>query len=322
MYNEYKVKSMENKVISLNENSLIASNEVTPELFNSYINYLDVSEKTLSTYTRALKQFNYYLLENNIKKPSREDVINFREELKQTGHKPTTIQNYIIAIRLFFNWTSQYGYYPNITDHLKGAKISREHKKDYLTPTQIKEVLNSIDLTSKEGLRDYAIISLMVTGGLRTIEVVRANIGDFKPLGNDMVLYVQGKGREEKAEYIKIAKPVEKAIHEYLSTRKNKDNEMPLFVSISNNSSDKRLSTRSVSGIAKKYMVQSGYDSPRLTAHSLRHSAVTISLMANKDIREVQQFARHKNIATTLIYDHALEMAKNTCNEAIANKIF
>lgn len=312
---------MENEVIALEKNNLV-SQEITPDLFNSYIKYLDVSEKTLNTYTKALRQFNYYLLANGIKKPSREDVINFREELKESGHKPTTIQNYIIAIRLFFNWTSQYGYYPNITDHLKGAKISREHKKDYLTPAQIKEVLNSIDTTTKEGIRDYAIVSLMVTGGLRTIEVTRANIGDLKPLGNDIVLYVQGKGREEKAEYIKIAKPVEKALYRYLNTRENKDNDAPLFVSLSNNSTDKRLSTRSVSGIAKKYMVESGYNSPRLTAHSLRHSAVTISLMANKDIREVQQFARHKNIATTLIYDHALEMAKNTCNEAIASTIF
>lgn len=312
---------MENEVVEIKENSLV-SKEITPDLFNSYINYLDVSEKTLNTYTKALRQFNNYLLENGIKKPNREDVINFREQLKDTGHKPTTIQNYIIAIRLFFNWTSQYNYYPNITDHLKGAKISREHKKDYLTPGQIKEVLKSIDTSTKEGKRDYAIISLMVTGGLRTIEVTRANIEDFKPLGNDMILYVQGKGREEKAEYIKVAKPVEKAIMEYLSTRKNKECDAPLFTSLSHNSNEQRLSTRSVSGIAKKYMVLSGYDNPRLTAHSLRHSAVTISLMQNKDIREVQQFARHKNIATTMIYDHALEMAKNSCNEAIAKTIF
>lgn len=48
----------------------------------------------------------------------------------------------------------------------------------------------------------------MVTGGLRTIEVIKADIGDLKTVGAFTVLYVQGKGREEKTEYIKISAPV------------------------------------------------------------------------------------------------------------------
>lgn len=100
----------------------------------------------------------------------------------------------------------------------------------------------------------------MVTGGLRTIEVIRANIGDLRTLGENIVLYVQGKGREEKTEYIKIPEPVEKAIRVYLKTREKLDEKEPLFVSMSNNSKGQRLSTRSISGIVKKYLKQSGYN--------------------------------------------------------------
>ena len=105
--------------------------EINNKIFEAYINYLDVTPKTTETYTKALKQLFKYLQANNIKKPNRDNIIAFREELKETGHKPNTIQNYIIAVRLFFRWTAQTGLYPNIADHLKGAKINREHKKDY-----------------------------------------------------------------------------------------------------------------------------------------------------------------------------------------------
>lgn len=308
------------KVANISKNEVLTQ-ELNAEVFNSYINYLDVTPKTIETYTKALRQLFTFLQDRNIKQPTRDDIIAFRENLKETGHKPSTVQNYIIALRLFFRWTAQAGIYPNVADHLKGAKLNREHKKDYLAPKQIKQVLAEIDTTTLQGIRDYAIVALMVTGGLRTIEVVRANIEDLRTLGNDTVLYVQGKGREEKAEYIKIMPEVERAIRNYLKTR-TATPDAPLFASISNNSANKRMTTRSISGIAKKYMVKAGYNSPRLTAHSLRHSAVTISLMAGESLEEVQKFARHQNIATTMIYNHALDMAKNNCSKTIAKAIF
>ena len=162
----------------------------------------------------------------------------------------------------------------------------------------------------------------MITGGLRTIEVSRANIEDLRVVGEQTVLYVQGKGREEKTEYIKISQEVENAIRNYLKTRDNVSDQEPLFTSLSNNSRGKRLSTRSISGMVKDRLKEAGFNSERLTAHSLRHTAVTLSLLAGKDITEVQQFARHKNIATTMIYNHSLEQAKNSCSEAISKAIF
>lgn len=116
---------------------------------------------------------------------------------------------------------------------------------------------------------------------------------------------------------------VEKAIRTYLSSRKDdKSDTSPLFVSGSNNNNGKRLSSRSVSGIVKEYLIKAGYDTPRLTAHSMRHTAVTLSLLAGKDITEVQQFARHESINTTMIYNHALDKEKNGCSEAISSSIF
>ena len=294
---------------------------ITSDLFNSFISYIDASKKTIETYTRALRQFAKYLFKNEIKHPVRQDILNYRDELKET-RKPSTVQNYITTVRLFFQWTAQEGLYPNIADHIKGAKLDRQHKKDYLTSTQVKNILNNMELETIEDKRNYAMFLLMITGGLRTIEVSRANIEDLKTVCNNTVLYIQGKGHEEKADYIKLAPQVENAIRSYLKARRTCDITSPLFTSTSNNSKGNRLSTRTISGIVKKLFKNNGYNSERLTAHSTRHTAVTLALLGGQDIQSVQQFARHTNVATTLIYAHNLDKASNKCESVIANSIF
>ena len=99
------------------------------ELIDRFITFLDASPKTVQTYSRAIRQLLKYLAERGINRPTREDIISFREDLKRE-HKPSTVQNYIVAIRLLFQWLGQEGLYPDIAQHIKGAKITKEHKKD------------------------------------------------------------------------------------------------------------------------------------------------------------------------------------------------
>lgn len=301
--------------------AIVAQKTITEDLFTSFIEYLDASPKTVETYTRAVRQFFKYIYENGINQPTREDVIAYREYLKDT-HKPTTVQNYIVAVRLFFQWTEQKGLYPNVAEHIKGAKLDKNHKKDYLTSRQVKKVLETAREESLQGLRDYAILALMFTGGLRTIEVSRANVEDLRTAGDSEVLYLQGKGHEEKTDYIKLMPEVEDAIRAYLKARGAVEPTEPLFTSTSNNSKGARISTRTVSGIVKTALKNAGYDSDKLTAHSTRHTAVTLALMGGQKLEEVQQFARHKNLQTTLIYAHNIDRAKNNCEATIAKAIF
>lgn len=294
---------------------------ITESLFFRFVAFLDASPKTVDTYKRALRPLFKYFAENGITQPEREDVLAYRDGLKAT-YRPATVQTYITAARLFFKWTAQENLYPNIAAHIKGAKLDREHKKGYLTSAQAKRMIASIGRDTQQGKRDYAILSLMLTGGLRTIEVTRANLEDLRNVGDSTVLYIQGKGREEKTEYVKITPPVERAIRAYLHTRGPLDPGAPIFASSSNNSKGKRLTTRTVSGMVKERMKAAGYDDSRLTAHSLRHTAVTLSLLCGNTLQEVQQFARHSNITTTQIYAHNLDRAKNRCEESISESLF
>lgn len=312
--------SMESLILQENA-AIVAQSTLTEDLFTSFIEYLDASQKTVETYTRAIRQFMKYIHSSGISQPTREDVIAYREWLK-LDHKPTTVQNYIVAVRLFFQWTEQKGLYPNVAEHIKGAKLDKNHKKDYLTSRQVKKVLETAKEESLQGLRDYAILALMFTGGLRTIEVARADIEDLRTAGDSVVLYLQGKGHEEKTDYIKLVPEVEDAIRVYLQARGSVEATEPLFTSVSNKNSNGRMTTRSISRIVKKALVNAGYDSDKLTAHSTRHTAVTLALMGGQKLEEVQQFARHKNLATTLIYAHNIDRAKNNSEATIAKAIF
>ena len=92
-----------NELTIIKGNGIAAQQSITAGLFERFIAYIDAQPKTIETYTKALRQlFNYFSL-NGITHPQREDIIAFREELKASGHKPTTVQNYITATRLFFN---------------------------------------------------------------------------------------------------------------------------------------------------------------------------------------------------------------------------
>lgn len=309
-----------NELNNFNQNDVIESKRIDNTLLKRFLEYLDASEKTVQTYTRALRQFFKFLYENNITQPQRTDVLAFRDNLKDKGRKPTTIKSYIVAVRLFFQWTNQEGLYPNIAEKIKGAKLDQAHKKDYLTVDQIKDVLNNIDTSTLTGARDYAIIVLMVTGGLRTIEVSRADMDDMRNVGNSPALYIQGKGREEKTEYVKLPLQVFKAIGRYREMLEKQYD--VLFVSTSNNNKGQRLTTRSISGIVKKRLKEAGYTSNRLTAHSLRHTAGTLNLINGGTLEETQQLLRHSNINTTMIYLHHLERENNQSEKRIADALF
>ncbi len=302
-------------------NSQPAITELDGGLFGRWATYIDASPKTIDTYKKAIKQFALYLQAEGITKPQREDIVAYRDGLKK-DHKPTTVQSYLAAIKLFFQWTEREGLYPNIADRVKGAKLDTEHKKDYLTTKQVTKLLGAVERTTLKGKRDYALLSVMVTTGLRTISIINANIEDIRTAGDATALFYRGKGHEEKATYVKLAEPVEDAVRDYLKARGTAEGTEPLFSSVANRNKGGRMTTRSISRVVKECLIGVNLKSDRLTAHSLRHTAATLNLLNGGTVEETQQLLDHANINTTLIYSHALDRAKNNSEKRIAKAIF
>ena len=121
---------------------------------------------------------------------------------------------------------------------------------------------------------------------------------------------------------MKITGHVLTAITEYLKARGPVKGNAPLFASCSRRNNGGRLTTRTVSQVCKNAMKAAGYDSHRLTAHSLRHSAVTLALLAGMSLQDVSQFARHSSVNVTMIYAHDITRMKSQCESAISAAIF
>lgn len=303
------------------KNQITTTADITQELADRYIAYLDVAPKTAEIYRRQVRLFVEWLQKNGISHPDRSTILAWKSDLTASGHTASTIQTYLTSVRLFFSWLESEGIYPNICDHIKAPKVSHEHHRDYLTPAQINMVLDGIDRSTSKGLRDYAIVYLTVTCGLRVIELSRAQIRDLRPRGSQTVLYIHGKDRDEKVDYVQVSPAAEKAVRSYLTTRPGAGGADPLFASESHRDQGEPMTTRSLSRIIKTAYQNVGLDSDRLTAHSLRHSAVTLAILGGESIQATQQFARHQNISTTEIYFHELDKSKNTCTSSIESML-
>ena len=270
----------------------------------------DVSPSSRESYRKGLKRLLEWLKGQGVTNPSRETILSYKESLINEGLSSFSISAYIVAVRKFFNWLEATRGLPNIAKGIKGAKRVRGFRKDPLTIEQVRELLDSIDKSSIRGLRDYALINLLIRTGLRTIEIIRANVDDIRQEGGEALFYIQGKERDEKDEFVLLTGETLKPIYEYLKARRSAKAGEPLFSSLSNRNSGERLTTRTVRRIVKQRLRTIGIESDRLTAHSLRHTAITLSLKAGATIQEAQALARHTNINTTLIYAQNIDRIK------------
>ena len=305
------------------ENGITKAQLMDEALLEKFFLSLNVRPRSVADYRYSLKSFFRYLNERGIEEPAREHVFAYRDSLLESGKKPSTVHAYVVAVKLFFRWLCQEGLYHDIANLVKTPGQRNEHRRYALTSRQALALLNHIDRSTLKGLRNYAMLTVMVVGGLRCVEVSRAKVGDFTRRGNDTVLYVYGKGRDDSdTEYIRLPVNARKAIREYLKERGNVGQNAPLFACTGNRNINGPLSTRTISKIAKDAMLTAGYDSDRLCAHSLRHTAVTLALKGGENLEAVKEFARHTNVNTTLIYSHAIDREHSTCSRTVEKVIF
>jgi len=277
------------------------------ELTERFLKSHDIKPISRDGYRRRLKQFFKWCSENQVNQPDRSTILEYKRFLKKLGFAANSEGAYLVAVRTFFAWAESVKLYPNIAKNIKGTKKQKGFRKDPLTVNQVLELLNSIDRTTLKGKRDYALLNLMVRTGPRCIEITRATIEDVRQQSGETVLWLQGKGADSKDAFVVLTESTLKPIMEYLSARGSLKGTDPLFGSTSDGNLHQRMSTRSIRRIVKERLRGISLDSPRISAHSLRHTTVTLALMAGASVQEAQQLARHSDINTTMIYAHNIE---------------
>ena len=299
--------------ITLNPNQEVSPVIDRRSLLDMFISSTDRKPTTLSLYRRTLNHF-FDWVEKEVKdkdgkilKPkyslgtlTRPQVIEYKDSLVEEGKSGLTITSYLTSVRLFYQWVEAEGVYPNIAKVLNLPKRKMEFRHQPLRPNQVQSLLREVRQT--DSLRDYALINLMLRTGLRCIETTRLNVEDIVYKGGQRVLLVKGKGRDEKDNFVILTDKAFQPIQDYLRERGPVRPSDPMFVSEANRDRGQRMTTRSVSRIAKNHLDGIGLTDKVYTAHSLRHTTAVSILRAGGTLEDCQLTLRHSNPATTRIY--------------------
>ncbi|KKR97048.1 MAG: hypothetical protein UU47_C0003G0035 [candidate division TM6 bacterium GW2011_GWE2_41_16] len=294
-----------------------------------WLTSLDVSPRSQIAYKNSFMQFVHWIVKNNIQAPTRETVLAYKQWLDLEGLRPFTRAHYLVAMRRFFSWTESIGLYPNIMQGIKGVRCgSKHHNKDAFTPQNISKILGAIDTKTVAGLRDFALIFALASTGMRLIEVQRADIDDITYDGcpnGEALLWIRGKGKAGKDDFVVLTTSVLEKLKEYLLARNKhrppkgrKKTGAPralgtsraLFVSLSDRNFGQRMTIHSLSRIIKARLRFAGFDTNRLTAHSLRHTFGVLALKSGSSLYDVQLALRHSSPVTTEIYLGDIERQK------------
>lgn len=292
---------------------------IPADVIAEWLGDIDVAEVTKRSYRCGLRSLEEYAIENGLDIDALEtsDIVAFKKDLLERL-SPGTVSTYLKGVKSFYKWADSDGF-PDVASKVKSAPLSRDFKKDTLTRDQAKRLLKEANGESEQERRDYAILSLMLRTGLRDIEVVRADVGDVKPHSGVMVLFVHGKGRSGKDDFVVLADALLTDINRYLDARGHCSPADPLFASTSNRNKGGRLTTRSVSGIVKQALRNIGLDTGRYTAHSLRHTSITYALMGGATLEQTQKMARHADISTTMVYAQHVDRVQSNAEAWVSS---
>ena len=310
-----------NEIVKTAQETALTSSQNIETFVDEFILAQDVKQSSKDLYRRTLKQYSTWIEKAGyqLSQIARPQVLQYKEDLLASGLSSLTVGSYITAVRRFYEWAEANKYYLNVAKGIKTPHRKQQFKKQPLTPDQAKDLLSYY-----QDLRDFAIVNLLIRTGLRTIEAVRADIEDITYKGSQRVLLIQGKGRDEKDNFVILTEKAYKPIADYLAYRGAYNGSDPLFTSTSNNSQGQRLTTRTISQIAKEGLRAIGLDEKAFTAHSLRHTTAVNILRAGGSLETAQFTLRHANPATTQIYTATLNEERRLQNsgEALIDSLY
>lgn len=214
----------------------------------------------------------------------------------ERGNNSTTRSRKISSLKTFYKYMTTVARIikNNPTTELESPKLKKRNPV-YLTLNESFVLLETIQKESNSFIRkrDFAIILLFLTTGIRLSELSNLDVLNIK----DLKFNVIGKGNKERTLFMTEA--CKYAIDEYLSIRP-KTEETALFLSTRKT----RISNRAIQHLVDKYILKSGFDPTIYSTHKLRHTAATLMYREGVDIRTLQKILGHSSVSTTEIYTH------------------
>lgn len=232
----------------------------------------------------------------------------------------TSINLYLSAISSFYKFAQERKLVDhNPTDGVKRHTVNPYGKATYLNidKGQDLQLLRGIEKDTEKGLRDRAIILIMLTTAIRVGAVSDAKVGDIQELNGQWYLMYRNKGGEQQTAL--LTSPVIKAIRAYLTARGEVAENDALFATvIGKKPIRKRLRGTAITNMIARRAKAAGLH--HITAHSLRHSAA-VQAIQHGSVGDVQKLLKHKSNRVTLIYiDHIEDNKADEMTEKLASR--
>lgn len=275
-------------------------------LLAAFLDSQDIRQTSRDTYYWGMVQYFRWIQSSGrvMKTMTPADVMSFKSYLVKQKLSALTVGSYLTSVRRFYAWTENTMLYPNIARSVRPPRGKKGFKKMHLNESESSALLSYLKAKS---LRDYAIVNLILRTGLRTIEVIRADIGDVKHKRGRRILKVWGKGFDDKENFVILGDATWNPIQEYLNSRGRTKKDEPLFITDGKGHRGARMSTRSVQYVCKEAMKAIGLEGHEYSAHSLRHTTAVLILKNGGDWQDVQRVLRHASPSTSQIYTATIE---------------
>ena len=263
------------------------------------------SENTRKAYARDLTDFAGFCAAHAIELLAvrRPHVDGYARHLTEVAElAPSTVARRIATLSNFYRYAESV----DAIEKNPVALVKRPKVSDHSTtfgPDKA-QVLAMLDAAKDAGTRDHALISLLVTNGLRVSEAIALDADDLTEERGHRVASITGKGG--RIDVVAIP-PRTVAALDAMNVESG-----PLFV----DDNGDRLNRHQVTRIVKRLARAAGIDG-KVSPHSLRHSAVTIALDADVPLHIVQDMARHADPRTTRRYDQGRGQLDNHASYAI-----
>ena len=242
----------------------------------------------------------------------------YRDFLQDAGYAPSTVNGYLWAVREMVSQAKRLDRIDWTLKDVEGVPSETLRDTQGISLDAMQRILGSIDRSTTEGQRNYALVLLLYQNALRRGEVVGANIGHLDPTAK--TLSILGKGRRTRTTIDLSASTVE-AIQQWLSTRGKVSMTDPLFSALDRAHHGSRLSGTSIYRIVRELARAAGV-SERFSPHKVRHTAITNFLdLTDGNLRAAQSLSRHKSTQTLVLYDdrrhHLQRKASLTLEQAL-----
>ncbi len=270
------------------------------ELVDHYEGFLVECERkqkqTRGTYQRALREFvKWYPVDKRFRFTTR-DVERYKRHLiEKKGLQNVSVATYMTALRRFCQYLIDVGVLKiNPAKTVVGGRRPSRHSREFLTYEEVDKLLSCIERETTQGVRDRAIIHLMLFCALSEHECLNADVGDLQTKSDgSRIIYVMGKGKKSKDQGVVVSEEAEKALDEYLH-RRYRDEEhnpaAPLFPSLSNRTMGQRMTARGMREAVNRWLRESGVKGDRdrrLTPFSLRHTAGVMMVDQGATVEEI-----------------------------------